>query len=286
MTLHIFVAGATGVIGRRVVARLSEAGHRVTALTRSPDKSPLLSSLGATPAIGDAYDPDRLVELVAQASPDVVMHQLTDLSDLDSAANARLRHEGTANLIAASRAAGVHRVIAQSIAWAYAPTPSPAIESTPLDLDAAEPRHTTVAAVAALESAVQSVPDAVVLRYGMLYGSDTWFLPGQRHALAATEGRLAADQSITSFVHINDAVMAAVHALDWSSGLLNIVDDEPATGAEWVPDFCRFVGAPIPQPTDDRAEWAAGASNAAAKRLGWTPAHASWCGNWGATSLA
>ena len=131
---HVLVAGATGVIGRRVVAGLRAQRHRVTGLTRSAANSSTIAALGATPAIADAYDPDALCEVLAKAAPDVVIHQLTDLGNADTAANARLRREGTSNLVVASRAVGVQRMVAQSIAWAYAGSPGPADEGTPLDL--------------------------------------------------------------------------------------------------------------------------------------------------------
>jgi len=111
-TLNIVVAGATGVIGRRVVAALHAEGHRVTGLTRSPSKRAALSELGAEPVVVDAYDLDGLVDAMTTATPDVVIHQLTDLGNADSAANARLRREGTANLVAAATAAGVLRMVA------------------------------------------------------------------------------------------------------------------------------------------------------------------------------
>ena len=123
----------------------------------------------------------------------------------------------------------------------------------PLDLTAADPRLTTVAAVSALEGAVSAMPEGVVLRYGMLYGPDTWFQPGGPRADAAAEGRLAADRSVTSFLHVDDAAAAAVQALAWPPGIYNIVDDEPATGLQWVPDFCRCLGLPAPAPIPERA---------------------------------
>ena len=288
--LDVVVAGATGVIGRRVVAMLHGQGHRVTGLTRTADKAPQLAALGAQPAVADAYDADALADALANAAPDVVIHQLTDLENADSAANARLRREGTANLVAASRAAGVRRMVAQSIAWAYAPadaavpgpTHEPADELTPLDLNAAEPRVTIVDAVAALEDAVSGMPMGVVLRYGMLYGPDTWFQPGGPRADAAAEGRLAADRSVTSFLHVDDAAAAAVQALGWAPGTYNVVDDEPAMGIEWVPDFCRFLGLPAPEPSQARAAWASGATNRLARNQGWAPLHPTWRGTWGA----
>ncbi len=211
-----------------------------------------------------------------------MIHQLTDLSDADTAANARLRREGTSKLVAACRSVGVQRMVAQSIAWAYAPSPGPAGESTPLDLAAADPRRTTVDAVAALESAVLSMSGGVVLRYGMLYGPDTWFVPGGLQAEAAASGRLVADSSITSFLHVNDAASVAVEALDWTPGVYNVVDDEPATAAQWVPDFCAFLGVDAPAPSEARVPWASGATNGSARAQGWAPSHSTWRGNWGA----
>ena len=286
--LHVVVAGATGVIGRRVVALLHGQGHRVTGLTRTAVKAPRLAALGAEPVVVDVYVVDAVVDALMVAAPDAVIHQLTDLGNADAAVNARLRREGTANLVAASEAAGVRRMVAQSIAWAYAPVAAdlpdtaqaPADESMPLDLTAADPRLTTVAAVSALEGAVSAMPEGVVLRYGMLYGPDTWFQPGGPRADAAAAGRLAADRSVTSFLHVDDAAAAAVQALAWPPGVFNIVDDEPATGLQWVPDFCRCLGLPAPAPTPERALWASGATNRLARECGWSPIHPTWRGNW------
>ena len=280
--LKILVAGASGVIGRRVVTLLHEDGHEVIGLTRSATNVPLLSALGARPVVADAYDPDRLRAVLTRAAPDAVIHQLTDLGNADSAANARLRRVGTANLVAASKAAGVRRMVAQSIAWAYAPAPLLADETAPLDLSADEPRRTTVEAVAALEAAVLDMPNPVVLRYGMLYGPDTWFEPGGPRAKAATHGEFVADWSVTSFVHVVDAASAAVQALGWQPGIYNIVDDEPAAGTRWVPDFCKFMSVATPPLKNERVPWASGASNRLARGQGWTPLHPTWRGNWGA----
>ena len=280
--LKILVAGASGVIGRRVVTLLHENGHEVIGLTRSATNVSLLSALGARPVVADAYDPDRLLAVLTRAAPDAVIHQLTDLGKADSAANARLRRVGTANLVAASKAAGVRRMVAQSIAWAYAPATHLADETAPLDLSADEPRRTTVEAVATLEAAVLDMPDPVVLRYGMLYGPDTWFEPGGPRAKAAAHGELVADRSVTSFVHVADAARAAVQALGWRPDIYNIVDDEPAAGIRWVPDFCKFMSVAPPPLKTERAPWASGAANGLARGQGWAPLHPTWRGNWGA----
>jgi nucleoside-diphosphate-sugar epimerase len=282
--MHVFVAGATGVIGRRVVSLLVEQGHAVTAMTRRPDAADGLRSLGARPVVADAYDGAGLRAAMEDNRPDVVMHQLTDLSAGDSAANAALRTEGTRNLVDAARAAGVRRIVAQSVCWVYEPGDAPADESVALDLGAEEPRRTTVLGVAALEDAVREVPEWVVLRYGLLYGPDTWFAPDGARADDARAGRLVADAAVTSFVHVDDAASAAAAALAWPSGSVNVCDDEPAPGTAWVPVFCAAVGAPAPPvDTSARPPWARGASNARVRgALGWEPRYASWRSGLGA----
>ncbi|MFC6937614.1 NAD-dependent epimerase/dehydratase family protein [Actinomadura yumaensis] len=137
--MHVFLAGATGVLGRRIVPRLLADGHRVTALVRDDAGAAAVEAAGATPARADAFDAGALARAVAGAAPDAVMHQLTDLARGDSSANAHMRRTGTRNLVDAAKAAGVRRVVAQSIAWVYEPGPGPADEATPLDLGAAPP---------------------------------------------------------------------------------------------------------------------------------------------------
>jgi len=276
--MRIFLAGATGAIGRRLVPLLVEAGHDVTGMTRRSEGADLLRALGADAVTADALDRDAVHAASAQARPDVVVHQLTDLRAGTSASNAALRRDGTRNLVDAARAAGVGRLVAQSIAWVYEPGDDPATEDVPLDLGADEARRTSVEGVAALERAAAEMPEWVVLRYGLLYGPGTWFAPDGLRADEARARRLTADADVSSFVHVDDAASAAVEALDWPSGIVNVCDDEPASGHEWVPAFCAAVGAP-PPPEDDAARnaWARGASNAKARRdLGWTPHHPSW----------
>lgn len=277
--MRVFLAGATGVVGRRIVPLLTAQGHQVTALTRDEARGAALRAAGADPVVADVYDRTALVTTVRDAAPDVVMHQLTDLRAGDFAANSTLRRVGTRALVDAALAAGVRRVVAQSIAWIYEGGDGPAAETTPLDLDAPEPRRSMVAAVAALEEAVREAPEWVALRYGMFYGAGTWFSPDGLRARDAHAGRLAADDDVTSFVHVDDAAAAAVDALAWPSGAVNVCDDEPAPAREWVPVFCRSVGAPPPPeaPAGARKPWARGAGNRHAReRLGWVPKHPSW----------
>jgi nucleoside-diphosphate-sugar epimerase len=271
--MRIFVAGATGVIGRRLVPLLVAQGHEVTTLSRHAGQG----AGGVTRAVGDVYDRDGLHAVLAAARPEVVIHQLTDLGTRDFAANSRIRREGTRNLVDAALAAGVRRVISQSIAWAYEPGAGPADESTPLDVHSAdETRRTTVEAVATLEAITAEAPESVVLRYGMLYGPDTWYTKGGLMATA----QLPTGPDITSFLHIDDAAEAAMAALTWPSGPVNIVDDEPLPASAWSPAFAASVGAPPPAPADPtpadapaRTPWARGATKARARALGWVPAH-------------
>jgi nucleoside-diphosphate-sugar epimerase len=276
--MRIFLAGATGVIGRRLIPVLVGQGHQVTGLTRRGTGTAALRALGADPVVADVFDTGALTEAVRAAAPDVVLHQLTDLRGGNTESNAAIRTTGTRHLVAATLAAGVRRIVAQSITWAYEGGRGPATEDTALDVNAAAPRSTTVLGVAALESAVRDVPEWVVLRYGLLYGPTTWYARGELMAERAAAGRLAADADVSSFVHVDDAAAAALAALDWPSGAVNVCDDEPAAASDWVPVFCRSVGAPVPEPVaGDRHDWARGADNRhARKELGWTPRHPSW----------
>jgi nucleoside-diphosphate-sugar epimerase len=221
------VAGATGVIGRPLVALLVREGHNVTGTTRSPDKAAAIAAAGAEPVVVDVFDAAELMNAIVSARPDVIIHQLTDLPDqLDPKTmdvvldrNARLRIEGTRNLMAAAAAAGVTRVVAQSIGFAYAEGPKPLRETDPLDLKAAGARLRTVGGVVGLESAVLGTPPVtgIVLRYGRLYGPGTWF--------AAPEGGGA--------LHVDAAAHAALLAVtSGSAGIYNIAEDDGTVSIE------------------------------------------------------
>jgi nucleoside-diphosphate-sugar epimerase len=266
--MHILLAGATGVVGRKIVPLLAADGHKVTGLTRSPARAAALRALGAEPLVADVLDRTALVAAVRAAAPEVVVHQLTDLADANLEANARLRVIGTRNLVDAARAAGVRRIVAQSIAFGYEDGPEPAAEDTPL--------RTGLRGVPELESAAAELPEWVVLRYGLFYGPGTWYAPDGMMADRARAEELVADGSVTSFVHVQDAAVAAVEALGWPSGAVNVCDDEPAAARDWVPAFCAAVGAPAPLWAATRTAGARGADNHRARQLGWTPRYPSW----------
>ncbi|WP_406863935.1 NAD-dependent epimerase/dehydratase family protein [Streptomyces sp. HUAS MG47] len=281
--MKIFVAGATGAVGRVLVPLLLDAGHEVVGASRSEEGAERVRAQGARGVRVDALDADGLRAAVAAAAPDAVVHQLTDLSAADGAANDRLRREGTRNLVDAAEAAGVERLVAQSISWTYAPGAGPAGESVPLDGTDALPRARIVAGARALEEQAAELPGAVVLRYGILYGPGTWYAPGGAVAAAlggAPEARylgsLTADGSVSSFVHVADAARAAAEALTWPPGTYNVVDDEPAPARDWLPVLAAALGVPAPAPAEGATPWARGASNTRARALGWHPTHPTW----------
>jgi nucleoside-diphosphate-sugar epimerase len=251
--MRIFVAGATGVLGRRIVPALVAAAHQVTGLARSAASVRRTGKLGADPVPGDALDADAVRDAVFAARPDVVLHQLTDLAGGNLAANSALRVHATRHLADAARDAGVRRFVAQSIAWAYEPGDRPAGERTPLDVAATGARGRTVEGIVALETETARAPEWVVLRYGLLYGPDTWYSRDGAMADAARRGELAANGDVASFVHVADASAAAVQALEWPSGAVNVCDGEPAPGNLWVPVFYRAVGADVPDTSAERA---------------------------------
>jgi nucleoside-diphosphate-sugar epimerase len=218
--MRIFVAGATGIVGKRLLPVLRAAGHHVIGTARTLEKATLVRSLGAQPVIVDALDASHLDAVLAEEKPECVIHMLTSLPDrIDPErwaetleGNARLRREGTRNLMAAALLAGAKRVVAQSAAWVYASGPLPHAETDPLDLAAEGSRAVTVRGVSELERHVLSVPsiDGVVLRFGYLYGPETWY-PNP-----------SGDVSL----HIDAAVTATALAVTRGApGVYNVVDD-------------------------------------------------------------
>jgi nucleoside-diphosphate-sugar epimerase len=275
--MRVLLAGATGAVGRLLLPLLVRDGHEVFGCSRSESGLEQIRSQGAHAIRMDAFDREQVLAAVAGARPDVIIHQLTSLSAGNLQENARIRREGTRNLVDAALAAGTQRLIAQSIAWIYEPGLEPARETTALDTTAAEPRSTTIRGVQALESAVAEVPEHVVLRYGSFYGPGTSYAPGGLFEKRLRNGELFANDSVTSFIHVQDAAQAALQALRWPSGTYHVTDDEPARARDWLPIFANAVGVPAPSTTEGRtAAWERGASNALARGLGWQPKYRSW----------
>jgi nucleoside-diphosphate-sugar epimerase len=224
--MKIFLAGAGGAIGRRLTPLLRAAGHDVVGTTRSAGKVAALRALGAEPVVVDVFDAAALRRALQIAAPQVVMHQLTDLAFAPGTPryeeglerNAKLRIDGTRNLVAAAKAAGVRRLIAQSIAFVYAPGEGTRAETDPLDLAATGARKRTVDGVVALEDATLEMPEGIVLRYGLLYGPGTWFERDKR-------GKPA--------LHVDAAAQAALLAVSKGKpGIYNIAEDDGAVSSE------------------------------------------------------
>ena len=300
MGMRIFLAGGTGAIGRRLVPQLVAAGHHVVATTRSETKMAMLWNLGAQPVVADGLDAAAMGDAIARAEPDVVIHQMTAIAgasnlrhfDAEFALTNRLRTEGTDHLLAAARATGVRRVIAQSFTgWPNVRSGGP-VKSEGDPLDPMPPKHQrkSLAAIRHLERAVLAAPmESVVLRYGTFYGpgasTELFDLIRARKLPVAGDGG-----AIWSWIHIDDAASATVAALGRGSGIYNIVDDDPTPVRDMLPALAELLGAKPPRhvPT-----WLArllaggvgvamltqsrGSANTKARReLDWTPRWTSW----------
>src|SRR4051812_4885858 len=305
--MKVFVAGASGALGMRLVPQLVADGHEVVGMTRTPAKQDSLRALGARPVIADALDPDAVARAVAEAEPDVIVHQLTALKTIDLrhvdrtfALTNRLRTEGTDHLLAAGRAVGVQRVVAQSYAgWPFARTDGAVkTEEDALDPHPPEALRATLDAILHVERAVTSIDwgDGVVLRYGGFYGPGT---SGSSDPPAEMVGPIRKSRSplvgdgggVWSFIHIDDAAAATVAAVEHgTTGIYQIVDDEPAPVREWLPTLANVLGAKPPRhvprwlgrlaageaATVMMTEGRGGANAKAKRELGWQPGFRSW----------
>ena len=275
--MKIFVAGATGVIGRNLLPMLINEGHTVYAMIRSDSQKESLKNLGVLPVIADVFNRKEVFSVLKETLPDVVIHQLTALSTWNLEDNARIRIEGTRNLVDAAKNVGVKKIIAQSISWAYESGDKLATETDPLDFYAPMPRQVTINGIAKLEETVSELPEAVILRYGTLYGPGTWYAENGVFANQVRNNEIIATDGMSSFIHVEDAARAAVLALDWSSGIVNIVDDSPVTSKEWLPIYAAAIEAPEPKVQVWKNSWERGASNnKARKEYGWKPLFPSW----------
>ena len=311
--MNVFLAGATGVLGRALVPQLVARGHEVVGMTRSASKQDLVRSLGARPVVADALDPDAVAQAVAAAEPEVIVHELTALSGTMSLRDARhpdrsamammtnrLRTEGTDHLLAAGRAAGARRFVAQSFgAFRFARTGGPVLtEADPLDPEPPAPLRPVVEGLLYLERAVTTIEwgEGLALRYGGFYGPGTAISLAPDAPMAAPVRKrqfpiVGDGGGVLSHVHVEDAATATVAAIEHGrAGIYNVVDDEPAPVREWLPVLASALDAKpprhIPRWLGRLAAGEAatlmmtevrGASNAKAKReLGWKLRYPSW----------
>jgi nucleoside-diphosphate-sugar epimerase len=304
--MRVFVAGATGAIGKQLVPLLIAEGHEVHGMTRSESKQGMLSELGAVPVVADALDPDQVADAVGRAKPDVIVHQLTAIGvvdmrhfDRDFALTNRLRTEGTDHLLSAGQAVGVERFVAQGVGsyGVYMRTGGPVkTEEDPLDPTPVRQMRESQAAIGHVERAVLGAKwtEGIVLRYGVFYGPGTSLTPGEEQFELIRRRKfplVGGGGGVWSFIHVADAAEATVAAIEHGHrGVYNVVDDDPAPVAEWLPALAQQLGAkkPVHVPRFVGRLFAGkagvmmmtevrGASNANAKRqLDWRPAHSSW----------
>jgi nucleoside-diphosphate-sugar epimerase len=301
--MKVFLAGATGALGRRLVPLLVARGHDVVGMTRSSAKVGALRELGAEPVVADGLDRGAVIEAVVRAEPEVVIHEMTSLAHLkgvrrfdhEFALTNRLRTEGIDHLLEGARAAGARRFVAQSYAgFNYERAGGPVkTEDDPLDPSPPAAMARSLAAIRHLEAAVmgQDALEGVVLRYAGFYGPASE-MPSLLDAVRRRRMPIIGDGgAVWSFVHLDDAAAATVIALEHGKpGVYNIVDDEPAPVAEWLPYLAEVAGA---KPPRHLPLWLArlvggehmvvlmdearGASNEKARgELGWEPSHHSW----------
>ena len=306
--MRVFVTGATGALGRHLVPGLVAAGHEVTATTRTPGKVAQLRQPGAEPVVLDGLDREAVIAAVQAAAPEVVVHQMTALAGLRSfrnpdktfAATNELRTRGTDNLLAAAARAGTRRVIAQGYAGAGPDKPSGGglkTEEDPLDWRPIRSAVQMPAAITYVDKTVSAgAPEGIVLRYGTLYG------PGASDVLVEMVRKrqvpvIGGGAGVWSFIEVTDAAAATVAAVGHvAAGLYNVVDDDPAPVAEWLPYLAQVAGA---RPPLRLPAWAGrllagefvvaqmttsrGSSNQKArKELGWVPRYPSWREGFGA----
>jgi nucleoside-diphosphate-sugar epimerase len=311
--MKVFVAGATGALGRQLVPQLVARGHEVVGMTRSAWKQELVRSLGARPVVADALDPDAVTRAVESAAAEVIVHELTALSGKMSMRDARhperssaaimtnrLRIEATDHLLAAGRAVGARRFVAQSFgAFRFTRTGGPVLtEADPLDPNPPASMRAGLMAILHLEEAVTTIEwgEGLALRYGGFYGPGTGISLAPDAVMAAPIRKrrfpiVGDGGGVWSFVHIEDAAAATVAAVERGEpGAYNVVDDDPAPVREWLPVLASALGAKPPRRVPRwlgrllGGEMATvmmtevpGASNEKAKReLGWKPRYASW----------
>ena len=301
--MRVFLAGASGVIGRPLIAALVGAGHEVTGMTRREERRVEIDAAGAVGVVCDVFDSEALTATVSAARPEVVVHELTALpAKLDVRekgvydANNRIRTEGTRNLVAAAQAAGARRMVAQSIAFVYAPVGGPVKSEEDPVMEAEGEYGAAVAAAMELERRVTEAEgiEGLVLRYGFFYGPGSSYAANGHQADEVRRRRfpiVGGGEGVFSFLHVDDAAAATLAACERGEpGIYNVCDDDPAPVREWLPLYAGAVGAKRPmrvpkliarmvggQSAVALATTLRGASNAKAKgALGWEPRWASW----------
>jgi nucleoside-diphosphate-sugar epimerase len=272
----IFVVGATGLIGTKLTKRLLEEGYDVAGLTRSQQGKAKLEDQGVTGFIGDVFKADTVEAAVASYKPDVIINEITDLKQADMSANTRVRKEGTKNIVSAALNNDVQHIQSQSIAFVYEGGQGLATEETPLDYQATGERKVTVDGVEALEQETARIPHHVILRYGLLYGPQTWFGKDGMIYNQFIDGSVSMSNGIQSFIHIDDAVETAIQALSFEPGIYNVTDDNPVDGETWAKWYAQLLNVNPTLNIEQAADHERGASNKKFRQQGGKLIYSDW----------
>ncbi|WP_086428746.1 NAD-dependent epimerase/dehydratase family protein [Staphylococcus cornubiensis] len=272
----IFVTGATGLIGMRLTERLIKEGHNVAGFTTSENGKARLEKIGAQAFIGNILEPDTIEAAIKAFQPEVIMHQITDLKNVDMTANTKVRVEGTRHLADIALKYGVRNIISQSLAFMYEPGNTLATETTPLDTNSSGDRKITVDGVIGVESESQRLEHAVILRYGMMYGPGTWYGKDGMIYNQFKDGNVQLSKGITSYVHIDDTVEAAIKALDFEPGIYNVTDDEPIDGETWAAWYAEQLNVSPHIEFFEAQPYERGADNQKYKAQGGKLLYATW----------
>ncbi len=269
----IFVTGATGLIGIKLVQRLKEEGHEVAGFTTSENGQQKLAAVNVKAYIGDILNADTIDQALADFKPEIIINQITDLKNVDMAANTKVRIEGSKNLIDAAKKHDVKKVIAQSIAFMYEPGEGLAYEKTALDFNSTGDRKVTVDGVVGLEEETARMDEYVVLR---LYGPGTWYGKDGMIYNQFMDGQVTLSDGVTSFVHLDDAVETSIQAIHFENGIYNVADDAPVKGSEFAEWYKEQLGVEPNIDIQPAQPFERGVSNEKFKAQGGTLIYKTW----------
>ncbi|HDJ1602430.1 TPA: NAD(P)-dependent oxidoreductase [Staphylococcus aureus] len=264
---------STGLIGIKLVQRLKEEGHEVAGFTTSENGQQKLAAVNVKAYIGDILNADTIDQALADFKPEIIINQITDLKNVDMAANTKVRIEGSKNLIDAAKKHDVKKVIAQSIAFMYEPGEGLAYEKTALDFNSTGDRKVTVDGVVGLEEETARMDEYVVLR---LYGPGTWYGKDGMIYNQFMDGQVTLSDGVTSFVHLDDAVETSIQAIHFENGIYNVADDAPVKGSEFAEWYKEQLGVEPNIDIQPAQPFERGVSNEKFKAQGGTLIYKTW----------
>lgn len=268
MKEKIFVTGATGLIGMHLTQRLLEEGYEVAGLTTSSHGATKLTEHRVKPYIGNILNADEVMKAIGDYKPDIIIHQITDLKNANMEDNAKVRIEGTTNLVEAALKYSVKKIISQSIYFAVEGGEGLADETSPLDLKSTGERLTTVKGVQVLEEQTARLPQYVILRFGYLYGPGTWFGKDGMIYQQFINGEVSVTDGEISFIHIEDAVDSTIQSLSFKSGIYHVVDDEPLQYETWAKRYAEHLNVTPQIHITEHKNYERGSTNSKFKAAG------------------